>query len=123
MLSTDLKRSGSIEVIVERKVLRVMLRYVGVVSRDAVVGVVGARCLCLSLSFFCVPCVVLGPAVGQRTDRLFVTTGSPLSLYTLFLSCIPSGLLVPSLCWSINWTHHRTDRHRTARTSNSNMVL
>ena len=77
----------------------------------------GAALACLSLSSFCVPCVVLGPAAGQRTARLFVTTGSPLSLYTLFLTCLPSSLLVSSLCWSISWTHHRTDRHRTDRTS------
>ena len=31
-------------------------------------------------------------------------------MYTLFLPCPPSGLLVSSLCWSIGWAHHRTDR-------------
>ena len=30
-------------------------------------------------------------------------------LFFLFLSCLQSGLVVPSFCWSITWTHHRTD--------------
>ena len=30
----------------------------------------------------------------------------------LFLSCLPSGLIVSSFCLSINWTYHRTDRTR-----------
>ena len=31
-------------------------------------------------------------------------------LYFLFLSCLPSGLVVSSFRWYINWTYHTTDR-------------
>ena len=56
-----------------------------------------------------VGCVILDPPTGHRTARLFFVVGSS-SLIIFLSSCLPPRLLVTSLCWSISWTYHGTDR-------------
>ena len=60
-------------------------------------------------SFGYVSCIVLGPPAGHRNTRFFCVFFSSVCLPSslLFLSCLPSGLMVSSFCWPINWTYHR----------------
>ena len=66
--------------------------------------------LCPSISAFPrVSCVVVAPPAGHRNAGLVFRALSLLSSFLFFFSCIPSGLVVPSFCWSITWTYHGTD--------------
>ena len=74
--------------------------------------------------FLCSGVIVFGPpslpsfgslvsSLAHQLDMemLFFYLGVTALFFSfLFLSCLPSGLFMSSLCWSIIWTYHRTDR-------------
>ena len=73
----------------------------------------------ICVNFCCFPFfpIMLTFFLGLSVSALFVSSLTHqlniglLVVSTLFLSsCLPSGLLVTSLCWSMSWTYHTTDR-------------
>ena len=64
--------------------------------------------LCLPLCLLCRPC----HTSWTKKDwfSLFFFRSVSLLSSSFFLSCLPSGLVVSSFCWSITWAYRKTDR-------------